>query len=135
MSKSLAELLLGAEARRGVKKAVSDAVARADTAGLVPAFQPYIALAKVLPRSVLLAIRRQELAKQAASETDAIVADLFLPDDGQAAQSHLDAGRPIYYCEDAYPDEMVREWPGGNRELVTVALDGTILRAKPYPTN
>jgi hypothetical protein len=116
MSKSTIELLMGAEAQEGVRNAVRDAVARADAAGLVPAFQPYIALAKVLPRSVVLAIRRQELAKQ-------------------AAQAHLDTDRPIYYCEDAYPDEMVRQWPDGNRELVTLALDGTVLRAKPYPAN
>ena len=135
MSKSLTELLLGAEAQEEVRNAVRDAVARADAAGLMPAFQPYIALAKVLPRSVVLAIRRQELAKRAANESDAIVRNLFLPDDGQAAQLHLDAGRAIYYCEDAYPDEMVRQWPDGNRELVTLALDGTVLRAKPYPTN
>lgn len=135
MSKSTIELLMGAEAQEGVRNAVRGAVARADAAGLVPAFQPYIALAKVLPRSVVLAIRRQELAKRAASEADAIVKNLFLPDDGQAAQSHLDAGRPIYYCEDAYPDEMVRQWPDGNRELVTLALDGTVLRAKPYQAN
>ena len=66
---------------------------------------------------------------------DHIEKALLSPDDGQAAQSHLDAGRPIYYCEDAYPDEMVRKWPGGKRELVTVAYDGTVSRAKPYPEN
>lgn len=58
---------------------------------------------------------------------------LLLPDDGQAAQAHLDAGHPIYYCEDAYPDEMVRKWPDGHLELVTVTYDGSISRTRPYP--
>lgn len=45
-------------------------------------------------------------------------------DDGQAAKSHLAAGRPIYYCEDVYPDHMVRKWPDGRLELVNLdAMD------------
>jgi uncharacterized protein (DUF2062 family) len=60
--KTTEELLLGAESQAAVAKAVQAAVARADAAGLFPAFQPYITLARVLPRAVILAIRRQELA-------------------------------------------------------------------------
>ena len=45
-------------------------------------------------------------------------------DDGAAGKSHLDAGRPIYYCDDRYPDAMVRKWPDGRRELVAVTDDG-----------
>lgn len=41
-------------------------------------------------------------------------------DDGAAAKSHLAAGRPIYYCDDSYPDAMIRKWPDGRRELVNV---------------
>lgn len=41
-------------------------------------------------------------------------------DDGQAAKSHLAAGRPIYYCDDRYPNDLVREWPDGSRELVAI---------------
>lgn len=58
---------------------------------------------------------------------------LLFPDDGRAAQAHLDAGHPIYYCEDEYPDEMVRKWPDGKLELVTIAYDGSISRARSYP--
>ena len=58
---------------------------------------------------------------------------LLLPDDGQAAQAHLDAGHPIYYYEDEYPYEMVRKWPDGKLELVTIAYDGSISRARSYP--
>lgn len=47
-------------------------------------------------------------------------------DDGQAAKSHLADGRPIYYCEDAYPDAMLRKWPDGRRELVTYDADGIL---------
>ena len=47
-------------------------------------------------------------------------------DDGQAARSHLSAGRPIYYCDDRYPDDFIREWPDGRRELVAVDSLGNI---------
>jgi hypothetical protein len=47
-------------------------------------------------------------------------------DDGAAAAGHLAAGRPIYYVDDEYPDEMVRKWPGGRREFVDVSEDGTV---------
>lgn len=43
------------------------------------------------------------------------------------------AGDPVYYCEDAYPDEMVREWPDGRKELVRVSYEGKVMRARPYP--
>lgn len=46
-------------------------------------------------------------------------------DDGAAARSHLEAGRPITYCIDTF-DEMIREWPNGIRELITVSDEGTV---------
>ncbi len=52
-------------------------------------------------------------------------------DDGQAAKSHLAAGRPIYYCEDAYPNYMIRKWPDGRRELVTLTSRDEILVVVP----
>lgn len=52
-------------------------------------------------------------------------------DDGQAAKSHLKAGRPIYYCDDLYPDEFVRKWPDGRRELVSVDDAGNITAIRP----
>lgn len=40
-------------------------------------------------------------------------------DDGEAARSHLTAGRPIYYGErDTPPGLVVKEYPDGRRELV-----------------
>ena len=68
MSKSTEELMFGAESQAAVAKAVQDAVERADAAGLVPAFQPYVALSKHLPREELLALRRAELAKEAEKD-------------------------------------------------------------------
>lgn len=44
----------------------------------------------------------------------------------EAAQSHLAAGRPIYYSDPAYPDEIIKEYPGGKKEIVSVSLDGEI---------
>lgn len=63
MEKSLDEMLLGIESQERIKKAIRDAVARADAAGLVPAFEPYISLAKHLPKEEVLALRRRELAE------------------------------------------------------------------------
>lgn len=43
-------------------------------------------------------------------------------DDGAAAQEHLDAGHPIYYAEDDTPaDLLIKEHPGGRRELIRFA--------------
>lgn len=36
----------------------------------------------------------------------------------EAAQELLDAGIPIYYSDDAYPGETVKEYPDGHREIV-----------------
>jgi len=64
--KTFEEWMFGAETQAQISKAVQDAIARADAADLPPAFEPYMTLAKVLPRAVILAIRRQELANRAA---------------------------------------------------------------------
>jgi hypothetical protein len=54
----------------------------------------------------------------------------MMRDDGQAAASHLRSGRPIYYCCDEYPTEIVREWPDGSRELVSVDAFGNIINVR-----
>ncbi|PWU11884.1 MAG: hypothetical protein C5B47_00190 [Verrucomicrobia bacterium] len=48
-------------------------------------------------------------------------------DDDLAAQEHLAAGFPIYYGDDRYPDEIIKEYPDGRQQLVKVALDGQIM--------
>lgn len=53
-----------------------------------------------------------------------VLESVLANDDGAAAKAHLAAGRPIYYCEDRYPDAMVRKWPDGRRELVNVDAAG-----------
>lgn len=50
-------------------------------------------------------------------------------DDGQAAQSHLDAGRPIFYWDDQLQGN-VRQWPDGNSELVEIDAAGNIVAVK-----
>src|SRR3546814_16572156 len=46
-------------------------------------------------------------------------------DDGAIASSHLAAGFPIYYSEaDTPPDAIIKEYPGGRRELVSFDLQG-----------
>lgn len=39
----------------------------------------------------------------------------------EAGRMHLREGRPIYYMDPAYPDEIVKEYPDGIKEIV--ALD------------
>ncbi len=36
----------------------------------------------------------------------------------EAAEGHLAEGRPIYYSDDENPDEIVKEYPDGRREIV-----------------
>lgn len=63
------------------------------------------------------------------AEEQPVWADLeqaLAQDDEQAAQSHLAAGRPVHYCDDRYPDAIMREWPDGRRELVVVDGDGHV---------
>lgn len=36
----------------------------------------------------------------------------------EAARRHLNAGRPIYVGDDAFPGRVVREYPDGRRELM-----------------
>jgi len=55
----------------------------------------------------------------------------LIKDDGQAAASHLRAGHPIYYCREEYPEEIIREWPSGVLELVTVNENGEIVNVRP----
>ncbi|MCA1908979.1 MAG: hypothetical protein LDL39_11520 [Magnetospirillum sp.] len=48
-------------------------------------------------------------------------------DDGAEAKRHLAAGRAIYYCDDRYPDAVIKEYPGGRRQLVTFQGDQEVL--------
>lgn len=57
----------------------------------------------------------------------------FIADDGRAAEGHLAAGRVIYYRDPVWPDGIVKEYPGGRRQLVAATLGGadTVLRDLP----
>jgi hypothetical protein len=57
---------------------------------------------------------------------DVVVTRALRLPDGSAAQQHLRAGRPIYYCDDEFCDSLIREWPDGARELVIVDGDGKL---------
>lgn len=69
-------------------------------------------------------------------DADRIAAESFLDspefesalanDDGQAAKEHLAAGRPIYYGDDRYPEGVIKEYPDGRRQLVSVSADGEV---------
>ncbi len=43
-------------------------------------------------------------------------------DTGEAAKAHLAAGRPIYYEDPEYPGDLVKEYPNGKRELVSIDI-------------
>ena len=47
-------------------------------------------------------------------------------DDGLAAKQHLAAGRPIYYGDSDFPEGLVKKYPDGRRQLVSVSEDGNI---------
>ena len=46
--------------------------------------------------------------------------------DGLAARQHLAAGRPIYYGDADYPEGLVKKYPDGRKQLVSVSNDGKI---------
>ena len=47
-------------------------------------------------------------------------------DDGLAAQQHLAAGRAVYYADERYPGEVIRLFPDGRRQIVSVDAEGVI---------
>ena len=47
-------------------------------------------------------------------------------DDGQAAQQHLDAGRLIYYGDARFPEGLVKKYPDGRKQLVSVSASGKV---------
>lgn len=56
---------------------------------------------------------------------DAIVLRAIRRDDGEAARLHLQAGRPIYYCDEGFAGVVVCEMPNGRRDLGVVNHDGS----------
>lgn len=50
----------------------------------------------------------------------------IIEDDGLAARQHLAAGRPIYYGDADYPEGLIKKYPDGRRQLVSVSKDGEI---------
>jgi hypothetical protein len=50
----------------------------------------------------------------------------------RAIQAAHRAGIPAYYVEDG---RIVRHWPDGQREVVTVASDGTVTAVAPLPAH
>jgi hypothetical protein len=54
-------------------------------------------------------------------------------DDGAAAQSHLDAGRPIYIYDEVLRGD-VRIWPDRRRELVEIDDQGEIVVLRSLPS-
>lgn len=50
----------------------------------------------------------------------------MMNDDGQAAQRHLAAGRAIYYGDANYPEGLVKKFPDGRKQLVSVSTDGKV---------
>lgn len=59
------------------------------------------------------------------AELAAIIENAALNDDGAAARAHLEAGFPVYYSEPDTPEGVIiKEYPGGRRELVRFDHDG-----------
>ncbi|MCL4460534.1 MAG: hypothetical protein M1297_02315 [Nitrospirae bacterium] len=50
----------------------------------------------------------------------------LIHDDGRAAQQHLAAGRPIYYEDPHYPEGLIKKYPNGHRQIVTMDPEGRI---------
>jgi hypothetical protein len=70
--------------------------------------------------------KSQSLSELDDRTLDAVVLKTIRKDDGRAAKEHLKAGRPIYFCVDEFGDFIVREWPDGTKDLVTVDEDAVV---------
>lgn len=44
----------------------------------------------------------------------------LVSDDGLAAKQHLAAGRAIYYVDDRHREGLVKKYPDGRKQLVTI---------------
>lgn len=53
--------------------------------------------------------------------------------DGSAAAAHLAAGRVVYYRDRAYSGFLVKEYPSGRRQLITVAMGGEETPVRDIP--
>ena len=45
---------------------------------------------------------------------------------GEGHQQHLAAGRPIYYGDARYPGGLVKKYPDGRKQLVSISADGKV---------
>ena len=54
------------------------------------------------------------------------IEDALRYDDGLAAQKHLEAGRAVYYADEQHPGEVIRLFPDGRRQIVSVDAEGVI---------
>jgi hypothetical protein len=63
-------------------------------------------------------VQAEELARE--------IEKSVLQDDGRAAKAHLAAGRPIYYGDPRYPGQIVREFPDGHCQIVTIDLQNVV---------
>jgi hypothetical protein len=68
------------------------------------------------------ATQPQEESFLASSEFEVAIAN----DDGLAALQYLAAGRPIYYGDARYPEGLVKKYPDGRKQLVSVSADGKV---------
>ena len=58
----------------------------------------------------------------ASAEFERAISD----DEGLAAQQHIAAGRPIYYGDAQYPEGLVKKYPDGRKQLVSIGADNTV---------
>ena len=56
--------------------------------------------------------------------TPAKMEQILSEDSGQAAQVHLDAGKPVFYGDPFYPGKVIKEYPSGKREVLVFDKQG-----------
>jgi hypothetical protein len=62
--KTTEELMFGDENNDRVRQAIDAAVARADAAGLPPAYEPYFSMSRTMPVDAVLKLRRRHMVDQ-----------------------------------------------------------------------
>lgn len=56
--------------------------------------------------------------------TSANIEQILSEDSGQAAQVHLDAGKPVFYGDPHFPGKVIKEYPSGKREVLVFDKQG-----------
>jgi len=79
-----------------------------------------------MPKAVSPIERLDTMTVVEASDAWAAFEHALISEHDSAGGTHLQDGRPIFYCDERFPAHFVRKWPDGRRELIAVEDNGLV---------